>query len=56
MAGPVPAGTGWRLVSVRWHRGPSRETATAFRRAVEALRSVELAPHLEGRVQYHAVL
>lgn len=54
LVGPVATGSGWRLVLLRKRVLPSAADPQLRARAIDELLEDALAPHLAGRVEWHA--
>ena len=56
LVGPVSTGQGWRLLHLRERVLPTSADQQIRARAIEELLEDALAPHLAGRVEWHAAL
>jgi len=56
LVGPMAIEDGWRLVQLRARTAPDTADPTLRARAIEELLEDALAPHLSGRVEWHARL
>jgi hypothetical protein len=56
LVGPLATENGWRLVQLRARTAPDAADPTLRARAIEELLEDALAPHLSGRVEWHARL
>ena len=56
LLGPLATATGWRLVQLRERVAPTMADGELLARASDELLEDALAPHLTGRVEWHAQL